>query len=234
MIHYQGKAVVVPGLRNKLIVASGRFTPRTWLTPISARWLRPADTASPPPIEVRNETVIRASAERAWDRLTDVDGWPLWYRACRWVRVEPPDGAAPSGGAVRGTSFRWKAHPVTLRSTGGGGRTTTPWHVRRRRPRPARRARLHLPALARRVGHRRRQPRDAGRASSHESGPALPGPEVARGQPGDVRRPGGSGRRCRMIELITPDELTPTPASSSTGPGLRTRSRGGRRWLTAS
>ena len=79
--------------------------------------LLPADTASRPPVEVRNEMVIRAPAERVWDRLTDVEGWPSWYRACRWVRVEPPDGAAPSGGALRGTTFRWRAHPVTLRST---------------------------------------------------------------------------------------------------------------------
>jgi hypothetical protein len=40
-----------------------------------------------------------------WDLLTDVEGWPSWYRACRWVRAEP-DG-----------SFRWKAHPIALRST---------------------------------------------------------------------------------------------------------------------
>ena len=58
-----------------------------------------------PPIEVRNEIVIPASAERVWDLLTDVERWPSWYRACRWVRVESPG------------SFRWKAHPVELQST---------------------------------------------------------------------------------------------------------------------
>jgi len=31
--------------------------------------------------------VTPAAAERVWDLLTDVEGWPLWYRACRWVRV---------------------------------------------------------------------------------------------------------------------------------------------------
>ena len=58
-----------------------------------------------PPIEVRNEAVIPATAERVWDLLTDVERWPSWYRACRWVRLESPG------------SFRWKAHPVELRST---------------------------------------------------------------------------------------------------------------------
>jgi hypothetical protein len=84
---------------------------------IQHQWLLPADPVLRPPIEVRNETVIPASTEPVWDVLTDVEGWPSWYRACRWVRIEPPDGAAPSGGALRGTTFRWRAHPVTLRST---------------------------------------------------------------------------------------------------------------------
>ena len=56
------------------------------------------------------ETVIRAPAERVWDRLTDVERWPSWYRACRWVRIE----AAAS--ATQPLVFRWKAHPVELRS----------------------------------------------------------------------------------------------------------------------
>jgi uncharacterized protein YndB with AHSA1/START domain len=64
-----------------------------------------------PPIEVRNEIVIRASAERVWDLLTDVERWPSWYRACRWVRVESSDSAGQP------VTFRWKAHPVELRST---------------------------------------------------------------------------------------------------------------------
>ena len=67
---------------------------------------------------VHNEIVIPASAERVWDLLTDVERWPSWYRACRWVRVESRDSAG------RATSFRWKAHPVTLHSTRGGGRST--------------------------------------------------------------------------------------------------------------
>jgi uncharacterized protein YndB with AHSA1/START domain len=63
-----------------------------------------ASSTARPPIVVRNEKLIRASADRVWDILTDVERWPSWYRACRWVRKESPE------------SFMWKAHPVTLRS----------------------------------------------------------------------------------------------------------------------
>jgi acyl-CoA reductase-like NAD-dependent aldehyde dehydrogenase len=81
------------------------------LTNIILSWmLRPVSTGPRPPIVVRNETVIRASAERVWDVLTDLERWPSWYRACRWVRVESP------GTADRPRVFRWKAHPVELRS----------------------------------------------------------------------------------------------------------------------
>jgi short-subunit dehydrogenase/uncharacterized protein YndB with AHSA1/START domain len=105
----RGRAVVIPGLRNKLLAASGRFTPREWLARIGARLLRPARTASRPAIEVDNEIVVPASAERVWDLLNDVEHWPSWFRACRWVRLES------NGGAAR-PSFRWKAHPIALRS----------------------------------------------------------------------------------------------------------------------
>jgi short-subunit dehydrogenase len=47
----RGRAVVIPGLRNKLVAYSGRFTP-SWVNAlIAARLLRPADTthASPQP-----------------------------------------------------------------------------------------------------------------------------------------------------------------------------------------
>ena len=105
----RGRAVVIPGVRNRVLAESGRFMPREWLTRFTARLLRPG-TASRPPIEVRNETVIRATAERVWDLLTDVERWPSWYLACRWVRVESRDSAG------RPMSFQWKAHPVELRS----------------------------------------------------------------------------------------------------------------------
>jgi short-subunit dehydrogenase/uncharacterized protein YndB with AHSA1/START domain len=112
----KGRAVVIPGLRNKVIAAAGRFMPREWLARISARWLRPASTAARPPIEVHNEVVIPAPAERAWDLLADVEHWPSWFRACRWVRVDSTGGASNGHGA-RQTSFRWKAHPIALRSS---------------------------------------------------------------------------------------------------------------------
>ena len=102
-----GRAVVIPGVRNKVMAAGGRFMPREWITLVTARLLRPVNTASRPPIVVRNEIVIPAPAERVWDLLADVEKWPSWYRACRWVRVE----------STGPTSFRWKAHPVVLRST---------------------------------------------------------------------------------------------------------------------
>jgi short-subunit dehydrogenase len=44
-----GRAVVIPGVRNKVIAASGRFMPREWLTVVSARLLRPVSTTSRPP-----------------------------------------------------------------------------------------------------------------------------------------------------------------------------------------
>jgi short-subunit dehydrogenase len=40
----EGRAVVIPGVRNKVIAASGRFVSRQQLTRISARLLRPAGT----------------------------------------------------------------------------------------------------------------------------------------------------------------------------------------------
>ena len=104
-----GRAVAIPGLRNKLIAVNARLMPREWMARVSARLLGPARAPSRAPIEVRNEAVIAAPAERVWELLTDVGRWPSWYRACRWVRVESQSGARP-------TAFRWKAHPVVLSS----------------------------------------------------------------------------------------------------------------------
>ena len=113
----KGRAVVIPGVRNKVIAASGRFMPHEWLTRVSGRLLRPASTAARPPIEVHNEIVAPAAAERVWNLLTDVEGWPSWYRACRWVRVESTGSAPSTDSTARPASFRWKAHPIALRST---------------------------------------------------------------------------------------------------------------------
>jgi len=69
--------------------------------------LRRTGTTSGAPIEVRNAAVIHAPAERVWNLLTDVERWPSWWRACQWVRLESSAGSVV---------FRWKAHPVELRS----------------------------------------------------------------------------------------------------------------------
>jgi short-subunit dehydrogenase len=108
----QGRAVVIPGLRNKVIVTGGRFMPREWLTRVSGRLLRPASTARRPPIEVHNQILAPAPAERVWDLLTDVEGWPSWYRACRWVRVEPAGRPPePDAGHDRGMEGRGRRFP---------------------------------------------------------------------------------------------------------------------------
>lgn len=109
----KGRAIAIPGPRNKAIAFSSRLMPREWVALISERLLRPVDTAPRPPIVVDNEITIQASPERVWDLLTDVENWPSWYRDCRWVRREP----ATPGASDRTMSFRWKAHPVRLRST---------------------------------------------------------------------------------------------------------------------
>src|SRR5262245_30754825 len=43
----KGRAVVIPGLRNKVVAASGRFMPREWLARVSARLLRPTASSNP-------------------------------------------------------------------------------------------------------------------------------------------------------------------------------------------
>jgi short-subunit dehydrogenase len=42
----KGRAVIIPGMRNKVLAASGRFIPREWLTRVSAGLLRPLSTTS--------------------------------------------------------------------------------------------------------------------------------------------------------------------------------------------
>jgi hypothetical protein len=73
--------------------------------------LRQDRTTRGVPIEVRNAAVIHAPAEHVWELLTDIERWPSWWRICQWVRVESP------GREGQSLVFRWKAHPVELRST---------------------------------------------------------------------------------------------------------------------
>lgn len=106
----RGRAVVVPGLRNKLLAFGGRLMPREWLTRFTARLLGAGKAPPRPPIIVDNEALIPAPVDVVWRLLTGVERWPAWYRACRWVRrvAGRKDGA--------GAAFRWRAHPVTLDS----------------------------------------------------------------------------------------------------------------------
>ena len=96
------KAVFEPGRWNGGALLRAPFGR---LTDFILNWMLRSRRA---PVVVRNEIVIRASAERVWDLLTDVERWPFWYRACQWVQLESA-GEQP-------ITFRWKAHPVTLRS----------------------------------------------------------------------------------------------------------------------
>jgi short-subunit dehydrogenase len=102
----RGRAVVVSGLRNALMAQSSRVMPREWMTLVTARLLGATGAVSRPPIVVHNEIVVPAPPDRIWDLLTDVERWPSWYRACRWVRR---DASTPG-------AFTWKAHPVVLQS----------------------------------------------------------------------------------------------------------------------
>jgi short-subunit dehydrogenase len=52
----KGRAVVIPGMRNKAIAQGGRFLPREWLTLVSARLLRNGSAPSRPSIEVHTRS----------------------------------------------------------------------------------------------------------------------------------------------------------------------------------
>ena len=148
----RGRAVVIPGVRIKVIAASGRFMPREWLARVSARLLRPVSTASRPPIVVHNEIVIRASAERVWDLLSDVERWPSWYRR---LPVGPCRGTRQCG--ARGV-LRVEGAPGHLAQHRGRRRSTAFVRDHCRLAGAACRSRVHASANARRLGHPRRQP----------------------------------------------------------------------------
>jgi coniferyl-aldehyde dehydrogenase len=104
---------------QKAVFEAGRWNggalirpPFRRITEIILNWmLRSTAASARPPIVVHNEAVVPAPAERVWELLTNVERWPSWYRACRWVRVES------RGTASESLIFRWKAHPVEVRST---------------------------------------------------------------------------------------------------------------------
>ena len=154
--------------------------------------LRRARTTSGAPIEVRNAAVIHASIERVWGLLTDVERWPSWWRACRWVRLESPTRAAS-------VVFRWKAHPVELRSAvvksdrpHSFAITADATGVRAERT-------FTLRPHPRRLEHRRGQPRNPGRTAPVVR-TRIPRAAAACGQPGNVRRLESSRRPLAIRE----------------------------------
>jgi short-subunit dehydrogenase/uncharacterized protein YndB with AHSA1/START domain len=106
----KGRAVVVPGLLNRLGALSGRVLPREWMTLLTARLLGAGKAPPRPALVVHNEAVIAAPVATVWSLLTRFEDWPSWYRDCRWVLA----GARGRDGRPR--TFRWKAHPVELES----------------------------------------------------------------------------------------------------------------------
>jgi hypothetical protein len=111
-----GRSHRIPGRTNYLSAQAGRLLPRAVLTLVSARLLSAPDArrgvTPPPPVQAHNQSLATVPPERAWALLSDVAGWPAWYRACRWTRPEPLD----AGGLSVGSRFTWKAHPLTLHS----------------------------------------------------------------------------------------------------------------------
>jgi len=101
----KGRAVVVPGVLNKLSAMSSRFIPREWMARLTG-WLLGAKPA--PALVVNNEALIPAPPSTVWKLLTRFERWPSWYRDCRWVLGDSAKGV--------GASFSWKAHPVELES----------------------------------------------------------------------------------------------------------------------
>ena len=100
----QGRAVVIPGLRNKVIATGGRFLPREWLTRFSGA--APPGQHGPPPADRRSQP--DRGARRGRTRVGS---------AGRRRRLAVVVSRLPVGpGRVSGR-FRWKAHPVALRST---------------------------------------------------------------------------------------------------------------------
>ena len=60
----RGRAVVIPGVRNKVIAGSGRFIPREWLALVSARLLRPL----PRPVVMRRAAGAAPTGPHRIDR----------------------------------------------------------------------------------------------------------------------------------------------------------------------
>jgi hypothetical protein len=65
------------------------------------------DTSAP--AVARGEIEVVASPKIVWDVLTDISKWPSWNPEIKSAALEGP--------LAKGTQFRWKAGPGTIRST---------------------------------------------------------------------------------------------------------------------
>ena len=108
----KGRAVVIPGVRNRVVAASGRFMPREWLTLVSARLLRPVN--APPRATDRGSQRDRdprlgrtgvGSADRRRTLAVLVSGLPMGPR-----RVTGRVPAQPARLPVEGTPGRTAQH----------------------------------------------------------------------------------------------------------------------------
>lgn len=61
------------------------------------------------PVVGTSEIEVAAAPETVWAVLTQIQGWPSWNPAVKSVSFE--------GGLEKGSEFRWKAGPGTIRST---------------------------------------------------------------------------------------------------------------------
>ena len=76
MIRYQNHWAVVTGASSGLGRGlAGRLADRGMSLVLTGRNEVRLD-------EVAHQIVVRASVERVWEVLTDVERWPFWYRAC--------------------------------------------------------------------------------------------------------------------------------------------------------
>jgi short-subunit dehydrogenase len=142
----QGRAVVIPGLRNKVMATGGRFMPPRVAHPV----LRPA---APPGRHGSPPADRRSQPDRGSCRGRTRVGSAGRRRRLAVVvsRLPVGPGRASRQLPVEGTSDRLAEHR-------GGQRPAGELHLHCGRPRAARRARVHAAPRARRPGHRRPQP----------------------------------------------------------------------------
>lgn len=60
------------------------------------------------PVFARKEIIINAPIEKVWQTQTDLEAWPGWQPDIATVKLD--------GDLKAGTTFRWKAQGLTIRS----------------------------------------------------------------------------------------------------------------------